>query len=94
MQRFVAVGAQGDEVQFVVALLAPQFLVVDMEILPGTTELASLAIAPQYLFPQLVVQFESSASAVAWVEFGSRRFPGHFMQKSLPLFPRQKFEEP
>ena len=31
VQRFVAVGAQGDKVQFVVvALLAPQLLMVDM----------------------------------------------------------------
>jgi len=58
VQRFVAVSAQGDEVQIVVvALLAPQLLVVDMQILPGTTELASPAIAPQYLFSQLVIRF-------------------------------------
>jgi hypothetical protein len=55
---FMAVSAQGDEVKIVVVgLLAPQFLVVDLEISPGTTGLASPAIAPQYLFSQLVVRF-------------------------------------
>jgi hypothetical protein len=49
----VAVGTQGDEVQIVfVALLAPQLLVVDLQILPGTADLASPAIALQYLFSQ------------------------------------------
>jgi hypothetical protein len=58
VQRFATVSAQGDEVQIVVVvLLAPQLLVVDMQILPGTTDLASPAIAPQYLFSQLVVRF-------------------------------------
>ena len=58
VQRFVASGAQSDQVQVVVvALLAPQFLVVDMQILPGTTELASPPIATQYLFSELVIRF-------------------------------------
>jgi hypothetical protein len=58
MQCFVTVSTEGDEVQIVVvALLAPQLLVVDMQILPGTTELASPPIARQYLFPQLVIRF-------------------------------------
>jgi hypothetical protein len=46
VQRFVAGSAQGNEVQIViVALLAPVLLVVDMQILPGATDLASPAIA-------------------------------------------------
>ena len=45
----MAAGAQGNEVQVVVvALLAAVLLVVDMQILPGTTNLACPAIAPQY----------------------------------------------
>jgi hypothetical protein len=54
----VAAGAQGDEVRLVVvALLAPQLLVVHLETSPGTTELASRGIALQYLFSQVVVRF-------------------------------------
>ena len=49
---------ESDQIRIVViALLAPQLLVVDLQILPGTTELASPAIASQYLFSQLVVRF-------------------------------------
>lgn len=58
MLLFVTVSAQGDEVQIVViALLAPQVLVMDLQDLPGTTDLASPAIAAQYLFSQLVIRF-------------------------------------
>jgi hypothetical protein len=65
VQRFVTVSAQGDEVQIVVvALSAPQLLVVDLQILPGTTELASPVIAPQYLFPQLVIRFGIKTQAL------------------------------
>ena len=47
----LAVNALGDEVQIVVVvLLAAQLLMVDMQVLPGTADLASPAIAPQYLF--------------------------------------------
>jgi hypothetical protein len=46
----MTISAQGDKVQIVVALLAPQFLVVDLEISPGTTGLASPAIAPLTCF--------------------------------------------
>jgi len=54
----MAARTQRNKVQIViVALLAPQLLVVDMQILPGTTELASPAIAPQCLFSQLVIRF-------------------------------------
>lgn len=56
MLNFMAAGAQSYQVRFiVVAPLAPQLLVVDMQILPGTTELASPAIASQHLFSELVV---------------------------------------
>jgi hypothetical protein len=57
VQSFMTVSTQGDEVQIVVvALLAPRLLVVDMQISPGTTNLASPVIAPQYLFSQLTVE--------------------------------------
>ena len=39
------------------ALLAPKLLVMDVQILPGATELASPAIAAQYLSSELVVWF-------------------------------------
>jgi len=49
--RFMANSAESDQVRIVIiALLAAQLLVVHVQILPGTTELASPAIAPQYLF--------------------------------------------
>jgi hypothetical protein len=58
VQSFMAVSAQGDEVQIVVvALLAPQLLVVDMQILLGTANLAFPPIALQYLSSELVVRF-------------------------------------
>jgi len=64
VQRFVAVGAHGDEVQFVVvALLAPQFFVVDMEISSGPTELASPTIAAENLFSELIVRFGIKSQA-------------------------------
>ena len=54
----MAVGAQGNQVRIVIrALLAAQLLVVDLQVLSGTTDLASPAIAPQYLFSQLVIRF-------------------------------------
>ena len=61
---FVTVSAQGDEVQIVViALLAPRLLVVNMQILPGTTELSSQAITPPYLLPQLAIRFRIKPQA-------------------------------
>ena len=92
----MAAGAQGNQIQVVIrALLAAQLLVVDLQVLSGTTDLASPAIAPQYLFSELFVRArDQAASAVAWVESGSRSLLGHFVQKSLPLFARQEFEEP
>jgi hypothetical protein len=54
----MADSAESDQVRIVIiALLAAQLLVVHVQILPGTTELASPAITPQYLFSQLVVWF-------------------------------------
>jgi len=53
VKRFVAVRAQGDEVQIVVvALMAAQLLVMHMQILSGTTELASPSIAAENLFSE------------------------------------------
>ena len=92
----MTVSAQGNQVQIVVvALLAAQFLVVDLQVLPGTTDLASPAIAPQYLFSQLVVRFGIKPQARSLgSNSASRSLLGHFVQKSLPLFARKKFEEP
>jgi hypothetical protein len=46
MQPFVAAGAQGNEVQIVIrALLTAQLLVVDLQVLFGTTDLALPAIS-------------------------------------------------
>jgi len=54
----MAAGAKCNQVQVVVAaLLAPMLLVVDMQVLSGATDLACPAIAPQYLFSELVVRF-------------------------------------
>ena len=89
-------GAQGNQVRFVIiALLAAQLLVVDLQVLSGTTDLASPAIATAVLvFGAVRRARDQAASAVAWVEFASRSFLGHFVQKGLPLFARKKFEEP
>jgi hypothetical protein len=58
VQPFMATSAKRYQVQVViVALLAAVLLVVDMQVFPGTTDLASPAIAAQYLFSQLVVRF-------------------------------------
>ncbi len=54
----MAVDAQGDQIRIVIrALLAAQLLVMDLQVSPGTTELASPAIALQYLFSQVVIRF-------------------------------------
>ena len=54
----MAVGAQRNQIRVViVALLAAQVLVVDLQVLSGTTELASPAIAAQNLFSKLIVWF-------------------------------------
>jgi hypothetical protein len=37
---------------------------------------------------------DQAASAVAWVVSASRSFLGYLVQKCLPLFARQEFEEP
>jgi len=64
MLPFVTAGAQGDQVRVViVALLAAELLVVDLQVLPGTTGLASPALATQYLFSELVVRFGTEPQA-------------------------------
>jgi hypothetical protein len=53
----MAVDAQGNQIQIVIsALLAAQLLVVDMQVLSGTTDLASPTIAAQYLLSELFVE--------------------------------------
>ena len=53
---FMATRAQGNQVQFVIGtLLTAQLLVVDLQVLSGTTDLASPAIPAQYLFSELFV---------------------------------------
>jgi hypothetical protein len=50
----MAPGVQGNQVRVVIiALLAAQLLVVDLQVLSGTTDLASPAIAAQNLFSHL-----------------------------------------
>ena len=54
----MATGAQGDQIRVVIgALLAAQLLVVDLQVLSGTTDLASPTIPTQYLFSELFVGF-------------------------------------
>ena len=54
----MAVGAKGNQIQIVIrALLAAKLLVMDLQVLPRTTDLALPAIATQYLFSELVVRF-------------------------------------
>ena len=56
MLLFVAARAQRNQVLLViVALLAAELLVMDLQILSGTADLASPTIAVQHLFSQLVV---------------------------------------
>ena len=57
VQGLMTGGAQGNQVRVVVvALLAAELFVVDVQILSGATDLASPAIATQHLFSQLIVQ--------------------------------------
>ena len=96
VQRFMVVSAESDQVQAVVsALLATQLFVVDLQVLPGTTDLASRTIAAQHLLTELFVELEGQvASPVAWVESVSRGLLGHFVQKGLSLLAGKEFEEP
>ena len=53
----MAVSAKGIQVQIVIASLpAAQLLVVDLQVLSGTTDLAFPAIPTQYLFPEVFVE--------------------------------------
>ena len=95
MQRFVAVGTQGYQIQIViVALLAAKLFVMDLKVLSGATDLACPAIAPQYLFSELVVRFgiepqagslESNllhkAFPVTWCRNVCRCSPGRNLKK-------------
>ena len=47
----------------IIAALATEFLVVDLQILSGTTDLASPAIASQYFISELFVEFGLKAQA-------------------------------
>ena len=53
----MAAAAQGNQIQFVIrTLLAAQLLVVDLQVLARTADLASPAIAAQYFFSELLVE--------------------------------------
>ena len=68
----MAAGAQGDQVRIVIrALLAAQLLVMDLQVLSGTTDLALPAIAAQYLFSELFVELgmKSLARALGRIPF-------------------------
>ena len=52
----MAPGTQGNQIQFIIgAVLAAQLLVVDLQVLSGTTDLALPTISPQYLVSELFV---------------------------------------
>ena len=74
MQSLMAASAKGNQVQiFIVSLPAAQLLVVDLQVLYGTTDLAFPAIPTQYLFPEVFVELGDQApNAFTWVEFGIR----------------------
>jgi hypothetical protein len=61
---FVTPGTQGNQVRVViVALLAAELLVVDLQVLPGATDLALPAIATQYLFSEVFVEVGTKPDA-------------------------------
>jgi hypothetical protein len=90
VQPFVAAGAQGNQIQVVIwTLLAAQLLVVDLQVLSGTADLAVPAIAAQHLFAELFVELRikpqsrssgsnlvHEASSVTWCRKASRCSPG------------------
>jgi hypothetical protein len=92
----MAADAQGNQVQIVVrALLAAQLLVVDLQVLSGTADLALPAISFSLPADEVVrTTRDQAAREVVSVERGSRSLLGHFVQKSLSLFARKEFEEP
>jgi hypothetical protein len=56
MQVFMAASAKDNQVRVViVALLAAQLFVMDLEISPRTADLASPAVTAQYLFSELFI---------------------------------------
>jgi hypothetical protein len=56
MLAFMTVGTKSNQIKVVVvALLTAEFLVMDLQVLPRTTNLASPAIATQDLFSELAV---------------------------------------
>ena len=81
----------GNQVRVVVvALLAAELLVVDLQVLSGTADLTLPAISLEHLLPKLLVQLGiQPQSGGAWVEFASRGLFGHFLQKGLPLFTKK-----
>ena len=57
MLSFVTAGTQGNQVRVVIiALLAAELLVVDLQVLSGATDLALPAIATQYLCSEVFVE--------------------------------------
>ena len=52
----MAPGAQGNPDRVVVALLAADLLVVDLQVLSGTADLTLPAIPLEYLLPKLLVR--------------------------------------
>jgi hypothetical protein len=56
MQVVMATETQSDQVQIVIrTLLASQCLVVDLQVLHGTTDLASPAVSGEHLLSKLIV---------------------------------------
>jgi hypothetical protein len=93
---FVATGAQGNQVRVViVALLAAKLLVVDLQVLSGTTDLASPAVATQYLFSEVFVELGIKLQARS---LGSNPIHEAFSvtscRKACRCSPGRNFEEP
>jgi hypothetical protein len=87
MQRFVASCTEGNQVFLgIVPAQTPQFLVVDLQVFSGATDLASPAIASKYFFSELLVELGVKPQPRL---FGSRqlafrrRGPGETVRNSI-----------
>jgi len=93
VQRFVTVSAQGDEVQIVV--VGPAVACGGHADFAWNHRLGISSHRAATLVSSAGHKVRNqAASAAAWVQLESRCFVGYFVEKSLPLFAKQKFEEP
>ncbi len=64
MLALVTTSAQRNQIEIVIrTLLAAQLFVMNLQVLPGTTDLASPAVAAQNLFSKLIIRFRIKAEA-------------------------------